>query len=490
MERPASEKTQIWLNLGLSNSQATVYLTLSKFGQAKARNIWKVAKVARQDIYRILYELVELGIVEKVIRNPCEFRAFPLVEGVEILLERMEASKQQRISELREESAQFVREVSAATVKNPPIEESEFSIIEGDASLIRLRQVLEQSQSSVELTIPESLVLQESNYFRETFEKALRRGVKVRILLQRNSESTPQGEARKILKSRGPVGIRTISRLGLPILEIFDGREAAFVALTNLHTDLKPYDRKPSMLWTNNPSFVSTLREYFEGLWQQARIGSPTKFEALPIKDPSYFLLERGNNISDLDIRTKNLVENFRGMKSTVAGVEQPRLLLIPGKEAILSRIKKSVESAQENIDIIAPKKNLEQGIFFLVEALKDAMQRGARIRLIAELEKEPDSQLSCPPVLMENSNFKIKTMRHLSGIRFCVYDGKEISVVLYTEKEFAKSALLWSDCSSLAKTYQDHFDMLWQTNSSLIQLENENRNQKNAPINSQFLPL
>ena len=271
MERPASENIHIWLNLGLSNSQAKVYLAVSKLGQAKARNIWKVAKVARQDIYRILDELVELGIIERVIKKPCEFRAFPLVEGVEILLVRMEAKRQQRISELRQESAQFIKEISAITVTDLPNEESEFSISYGDASLIKLRKAMEQAQSTVELTIPESFVLKESHYFKGVFENALSRGVKVRILLQRNSESTLQGEADKTLKRSGPVATRTILRPGLPILEIFDGREAAFVALPNLHMDPNPYDARPPMLWTNNPSFVSTLREYFENVWQQAK---------------------------------------------------------------------------------------------------------------------------------------------------------------------------------------------------------------------------
>ncbi len=271
MERPTSKNTHIWLNLGLSNSQAKVYLTVSKLGQAKARNIWKVAKVARQDIYRILDELVELGIIERLIKNPCEFRAFPLVEGVEILLARTKAKSQQRILELRQESAQFIKEVSATTVPTLPNQESEFSISDGEASLIKLRKAMEQSQSTVELTIPESFVLKEYDYFQKVLDKALSRGVKVRILLQRNSEPTLQEEASTTLKRGGPVATKTILKPGLPILEIFDGREAAFVALPNPYMDLNPYDARPPMLWTNNPSFVSTLREYFENVWQQAK---------------------------------------------------------------------------------------------------------------------------------------------------------------------------------------------------------------------------
>lgn len=270
MERLANEKAQIWLDLGLSRSQATVYLTLSKLGQAKAKDIRKFAQVARQDVYRILNELVELGIVERVVKNPREFRALPSTESVEILLNRVENERQQKVLALRKETAQFIKENVTASVANPHNSASEFSLSEGEASLLKLRKAMEQSKSTVELIVAESIVLKDSAYFEEAIEGALRRGVIVRVLLTRNAESTPLVEAQKTLQRSGRLRIRTISRLGLPSLEIYDGKEAAFVALSKLRMGAEPWGSRPPMLWTNNPSFVSTLREYFESVWQQA----------------------------------------------------------------------------------------------------------------------------------------------------------------------------------------------------------------------------
>jgi len=75
--------------LGLTSSQARVYLTLIKTGDpATVKTLNTISKVARQDLYRILTELRELSLVEMVIGNPTMFRAIPLPEAITILVER------------------------------------------------------------------------------------------------------------------------------------------------------------------------------------------------------------------------------------------------------------------------------------------------------------------------------------------------------------------------------------------------------------------
>ena len=268
MEISARDNPQVWLDLGLSKSQATVYLVLSKLGQAKAHEIWKLSQVARQDIYRILEELINLGIVERVMKNPCEFRAFPLAESVEILLQRMEEDGKETILKLRQEVAQFVKENANVNMANGHAPESEFSICEGEANLLKMRKAMEHAQSTVELIIPESIVLRDDAYFEEALREALSRGVKARFLLEKTDENSGDVE-RRLPKSRH-MAVRTISRNGLPAFAIYDEREATFVALSTSQMSSKLSAIKPPALWTNNPLFVSTVHEYFENVWQQA----------------------------------------------------------------------------------------------------------------------------------------------------------------------------------------------------------------------------
>jgi len=202
----------------------------------------------------------------------------------------------------------------------------------------------------------------------------------------------------------------------------------------------------------------------------EKQISKPTKFVAFPINDTCTCLLKRRiDETSNLKTRTKTLMRNLQGVISAKTIDEEPKLFLIPEKEACTLRIKKSIDSSQKSIDIIAPKKNLEQGLFFLVDALKKALQRGVKIRLIIELQEEADFQFSCPPVLAENSLFKTRTMLNHVHLRFSVYDKREVTVVLLSDHDFAKSTLLWSDCTSLVDTFQDYFEIMWLSKSDPI---------------------
>ena len=195
----------------------------------------------------------------------------------------------------------------------------------------------------------------------------------------------------------------------------------------------------------------------------EKQISKPTKFAAFPINDTCAYLLKRRvEETSNLKIRTKNLMRNLQVITSAKKIDEEPRLFLITEKEAFTIRIKKSIESSRKSIYIIAPKKKLEQGFFLLADDLKKAMQRGVRIQLIVEQSEELDLQFSRPFGLAENFRFETRTISNNLHLCFFVYDKKEISVAISSGQDFAKSTLLWTDCTSLVEAYQDYFETLW----------------------------
>ena len=74
-------------DLGVTESQGNVYLALLRLGVAsKAATIAKFSNTPRQDVYRLLMELQQIGIVQKIITKPAMFRAIPPKETVDILL--------------------------------------------------------------------------------------------------------------------------------------------------------------------------------------------------------------------------------------------------------------------------------------------------------------------------------------------------------------------------------------------------------------------
>ena len=74
---------QVLIALGLTSTQSKAFLALCQLGKSSPKTISKESKIARQDIYRVLAELQELGLVKKAISRPVIFEAFPLKDAIE-----------------------------------------------------------------------------------------------------------------------------------------------------------------------------------------------------------------------------------------------------------------------------------------------------------------------------------------------------------------------------------------------------------------------
>lgn len=86
-------------DLGLTTTQAKVYLTLVKSESSTIETISNLSKVARTDLYRITHELEKKGLVERILANPTQFKPIPLAECLPVLLQR---KNQESLRERRE----------------------------------------------------------------------------------------------------------------------------------------------------------------------------------------------------------------------------------------------------------------------------------------------------------------------------------------------------------------------------------------------------
>ncbi len=68
-------KVQTLTELGLTGRQARVFLNLLKCESSTARALSMSSDLARQDTYKVLDELQELGLVEREISVPTKFTA-------------------------------------------------------------------------------------------------------------------------------------------------------------------------------------------------------------------------------------------------------------------------------------------------------------------------------------------------------------------------------------------------------------------------------
>ena len=167
------ENIQTLMGLGLTFCQAKVYLALLPDESCTAKTLSRLSKVTRQDIYRIMPKLQTLGLAQKILSIPTEWKATPIDEGLTILLER----KNKQFSKLQEKTTELLssfRENNKRTEHRK--KEPEFIIIPGGETHIRwitkkIANVKESNDAFVTWNAFQVMMFNESKQFKKLLEK-------------------------------------------------------------------------------------------------------------------------------------------------------------------------------------------------------------------------------------------------------------------------------------------------------------------------------
>jgi sugar-specific transcriptional regulator TrmB len=273
----APQAVQTLVSLGLSFLQAKVYLALVIMGSSTGRTAAKQAKVASQDVYRVLLELQEKGLVEKIIAKPNEYKAVSLKEGVYILLGRRENETRKLKKSVLEICSNFhtINQNEDFDANN------QFVLIpEKKPSVNRFIKAFETAATSLDLMndFQDAIVAHDKLF--QLNVKALDSGVKIRDILCKTKESIPISKHFFTLLKREPAF--QIRYLNFPCpakLIIKDSKEAFISTKTKEKMIDQPH------LWTNNPVLVRVIQEWFNGLWKKGiangQVTKPKKLEIL-----------------------------------------------------------------------------------------------------------------------------------------------------------------------------------------------------------------
>ena len=82
------ENIRTLVDLGLSGTQAKSYLGLFGIGSGSISEIANISKIARPDTYRAINDLVETGLVEKIVTIPTKYKPLPIADAVGVLMLR------------------------------------------------------------------------------------------------------------------------------------------------------------------------------------------------------------------------------------------------------------------------------------------------------------------------------------------------------------------------------------------------------------------
>lgn len=260
------EDVKLLNSLGLTMSAARIFVALSQIGEATAGMVANAAGVAREVVYQIMPSLVKKGLVEEALTSPKSFKAIPLREAYNQLLQRKKEESQ--------EIGRKIDEVLKRKVNNSQvggIQHQKTNIVHscGHKQHFRIYEEYEKVQKSLDMTFQMGKFLQWTQYYAELrVEKLRKKSVKTRIITEKGITrilaDSPEFLTPDISSNLEYVNFRSIQNLPPVEMIIFD-KKTLF-----LSTRKEPNINKMQWLYSNNIFLLEMANSYYETLWEKA----------------------------------------------------------------------------------------------------------------------------------------------------------------------------------------------------------------------------
>lgn len=247
--------------LGLSFTEAKIYLTLLKNGILAAKEIAQSSSVARPHIYEALEKLMEKGLVTRILTTPETFEPIPFEECISTLMQR----RLTKTAELQEKTLTMMKKNIYQTFVSGQKAGIDFKIIPKKDSLYKKseKMINETSECICLLGTKRKLLYWISTYF-DRFEAADTRGVHLRLILPTPNYQDDNSLLSKLSKLKF-FKLRFFEQEPIVSFGVFDKKE---VLLSQSIVDIP--GRYPA-LWSDNKSLVDLVQAYFEFAWTASK---------------------------------------------------------------------------------------------------------------------------------------------------------------------------------------------------------------------------
>ncbi len=252
------EGVEVLAGLGLTGRQARVYLALLKVGVVRARVVASMAGVPRQEVYGLLFELQQMGLVRQNLTVPVSYVALPIAEAVALLLEQKTNELvlvTQRAKRLTTRLSQ-ARLVSLVEASKPCFGE----VCEGERGK-RYQTAIEQAQHSIDALLSWARFKQLCFHFENQLIDALKKGVEIRLIAEKPANHNLPRWVNPTGKKYANFQLKLLSTPPEAAVMIFDGAKLALA--------FNPYLRltKGPDLWTRHPALLASYPAFFESVW-------------------------------------------------------------------------------------------------------------------------------------------------------------------------------------------------------------------------------
>ncbi len=288
MQKIPDESVKLLSEFGLTETQARIFITVSRLGSPTVTEVSKISGIRREEIYRSLPGLERSGLIQRIMGHPLRLRVPDMRTAINLLVEQEQSRSKARISELADRATNLLSIIESED--SPEIESTgrngEFSLVEEKEAVHSLiAAIITRAQDSIDILQSRSNVLWLLSGVGEQLRDAVERGVKLRILTE-----PPQGRDRlpKIIERRFSRGSTVEFKYMVELKTLFliaDDAEACLVTSNSVRLP------KAHLFWTTNENLLSLLREDFQSRWHAAAHWMTV--DGVSISEPKKLFVER-----------------------------------------------------------------------------------------------------------------------------------------------------------------------------------------------------
>ena len=240
--------------LGLTSNEAKAYLAAIRFGFCRVVEIAHETRLHRPEVYHIMSRLVSIGLVEETLDRPKRYRATPVQHAIASLTE----AAMSRYKSIGEGMQDLVTQLERMQRKLETEEEGQIRVITGLDNILRnSRETLNSAQNEIWMI---SVGLARRSDIKFFLEKIAAKHLKCRLIM--NVDENTVNRAKRLASQF------EVRHYPIPSVHLY-GADDRYVAM-GLHQPEQTDPSRLSEIATNYPSYVMTMRLFFESTWNHA----------------------------------------------------------------------------------------------------------------------------------------------------------------------------------------------------------------------------
>ena len=241
--------------------EVKLWAALLSRGVSTAGELSDIADVPRSRSYDVLESLEKKGFVVMKLGKPIKYIAIPPTEVVERVKKNMHTNAQEKIKRLDDvKSSPLLTELETLHTQGITlIDPAEMSgCLRGRNNLYNhLDLLIKDSKKSVNIMTSEKGFMRKAEGLRLTFEKAKKRGVKIKISAPLTKENKKIAESLKNL-----VEIRHNDKINSRFVTV-DSKDMVFMTLN----DKEVHPSYDLGVWVKTPYFTGAIDQMFNHVW-------------------------------------------------------------------------------------------------------------------------------------------------------------------------------------------------------------------------------